>query len=261
MKSAQILRNKINGNQITTGILCTFHYWPGLVELTMRAGLDYIIIDLEHMTPGHEAVGLGCAIGRMNDFPVLIRVPAAELTHVRRITDLGPCGLMVPMVESVEDLVTVQNGVYMPPRGRRRPGGLGNYWIADYHYETWKEQVENDFIVLPQIESQAGLDNVDEIAQHPLTTAMAIGPYDLSANLGVCLQHDSPKHRAAVEKIRTASKNAGKNMWNIGDATTMAAEGFTFLCISEPIFLMENTLKQLNDTVKSRVPESHKPPP
>ena len=256
MKSAKILRDKIDGTQITTGILCTFHYWPGLIELAMRAELDYVIIDMEHLTHSHEAVGLGCAIGRLNDFPVLIRVPAAELTHVRMITDLGPCGLMVPMVESTEDLATVQDGVYMPPRGRRRPGGIGNYWIKDYRYETWKEQVEDDFIVLPQIESQTGLDNVDEIARHPLTTAMAIGPYDLSAHLGVCLQHDGPKHRAAVERIRTAAKNAGKNMWNIGDAATMAADGFTFLCISEPIILMENALKQLNDSVKSGTPKN-----
>ena len=38
----------------------------------------------------------------------------------------------------------------MPPRGRRRPGGMGNYWLSNYHYETWKSDFEDHFIVIPQ---------------------------------------------------------------------------------------------------------------
>lgn len=252
MKAAQILREKINGPDITTGMLCTFHYWPGMVELAMRAGLDYIIIDLEHLTHDHEAVGLGCAIGRMNDFPVLIRPPAAELTHIRLAMDLGPCGLLVPMVESLDDMATIEAGAFMPPRGRRRPGGVGNYWVSDYHHATWVEQVEQDLVILPQIESEAGLDHVDAIAAHDATTAVAIGPYDLAANLGVCWRPDDPAHRAAVSRIRAAAKKAGKNMWQIGNAADLVAQGFNFLCIAEPIMLMEGALKQLSDSVKAR---------
>lgn len=51
---------------------------------------------------------------------------------------------------------------------------------------TWKSEFEDDLVILPQIESIVGLENVNAIARHPLTTAIAIGPYDLSADLGVC---------------------------------------------------------------------------
>ena len=44
------------------------------------------------------------------------------------------------------------------------------------------------------------------------------------------------------------------NAMNIGDAAKLAAEGFTFLCISEPTILMEDALKRLNDGVKSTTP-------
>ena len=50
----------------------------------------------------------------------------------------------------------------MPPRRKRVPGGSGNYWVGDFRYETWKTGVEDDFIVLPQIESRAGLERLDE---------------------------------------------------------------------------------------------------
>jgi len=154
MKAAKILKQKINDKTLAMGVLATFHLWPGLVEVAMRAGLDYMIIDLEHLSFDHEMVAEACAIGRRADFPILIRPPAAEFTPVRLAVDLGPCGLLIPYVETSASLDIVRDAVYIKPRGRRRPGGLGNYWIGDYQYATWKAEIEDDLIILPQIQSR-----------------------------------------------------------------------------------------------------------
>jgi len=230
------------------GALATFHFWPGMVEIAIKAGLDYLIIDFEHLTFDAEMVSEACAIGRRMDFPVLIRPPAAEMVPLRLAMDLGPCGLLVPYIESVAAMDVIRDAVYMKPRGKRRPGGPGNRWVNDYNYATWKTEVEDDLIILPQIESQAGLDQVDAIAGHPLTTAIAIGPYDLSADLGACWQPQNPKLVEAISRIRQAGKTAGKNMWMIGNAPDLIKNGFTFLCIAEPIMLLEGTLR---DTVQN----------
>ena len=85
---ARILRDKIaDDSHITTGMLCTFHFWPGMVEMAMEAGLDYLIIDLEHLTYDAEMVAHSCAIGRREGFPILIRPPAAEFTPIRLAMD------------------------------------------------------------------------------------------------------------------------------------------------------------------------------
>ena len=175
VKPAKILKQKIASGSLTLGALSTFHVWPGLVEIAKRAGLDYLIVDQEHFTHGHEKVAEICALGRLIDFPILIRPPAVELTHLRLAMDLGPCGLMLPHVESAADLAVAQDAVYLRPRGKRRPGGPGNRWVDDFNYAGWKTQVEDDLIILPQIESRAGLANREAIAAHPLTTAMAMG--------------------------------------------------------------------------------------
>jgi 4-hydroxy-2-oxoheptanedioate aldolase len=244
MKAAQILKQKINSGTPTLGVLATFHLWPGLIEIAIRAGLDYLIIDLEHLTHSHEKVAQMCATARMLDFPILIRPPQADFTQVRLAGDLGPCGMLIPYVESVADLAVVQDAIYLKPRGRRRPGGPGNRWVTDLNYEGWKTQVEDDFIILPQIESKVGLANVEAIARHPLTTAMAIGPYDLSADLGVCWQPDRPELVEAWKRIRSAATAAGKGMWVIGDAAELIKQGFTFICMGEPTAMMEGLLKQ-----------------
>ncbi len=251
MKAAQILRKKINSeDKITTGMICTFHFRIAMVEMAMKAGLDYLIIDLEHLTYDPEMVSDACSIGRREDFPILIRPPSADYTPVRMAMDLGPCGLLVPYVETTETMAGIRDAVYMKPRGRRRPGGPGIHWVPDVHYQTWKEQVEENFIIMPQIESRTGLDNVEAIAADPLTTAIAVGPYDLSADLGVCWDPETDELQSALQKIREAGRAAGKNMWMIGDGPTLVERGYNFLCITEPTMFQQAQLKDLNEAVK-----------
>lgn len=244
MKSAQILRNKINTQTLTMGMLVIDHYWHDLIEIAINAGLDYLIIDQEHSAFNEERIAEACSIGRQLDFPILIRPRDAESALLRRAADLGPCGFLIPRVESAAALDDVRSGLYMPPRGGRRPGGSGNRWVPDVNYPTWRDQVENDFIVLPQIENRRGLDNVEAIARHPITTAIAVGPYDLSADLGVCYDPAAPVHIAALARIRQAGRAAGKNMWMIGDGPTLIRAGYTFICIGEPTLYLETILKK-----------------
>lgn len=255
MQAALNLRRKLaDPGQVVTGVLATFHFWPGMVELAIQAGLDYLIIDLEHLTHDHAAVAEACATGRRADFPVLIRPPAAEFTPVRLAMDLGPCGLLVPTVDSTETLGIIQDAVYLSPRGRRRPGGPGCGWVRDFHYETWRSTVEDHLIILPQIETRAGLAQVDAIASHPLTTAIAVGPYDLSADLGCCWNPEAPALRSALARIRAAGESAGKPMWMIGDGPTLAREGFRFLCIAEPIQFLRAGLSEAVALTKAAEP-------
>ena len=245
MKSAKILKEKISSNQITLGVLTTFHFWPGLVEIARDAGLDYIIVDLEHYTHDTQAVESACAIGRLIDFPVLIRPAETAYPQVRLAADLGPCGFLLPQVRSVETLAQAKDALYMPPRGKRRPGGRGNNWVSDFQYETWKTQQEDHWIVLPQIESAEGVQNAEAIAADPLTTAIAVGPYDLSASLGVCWNPDDALLRSAIQTIRDAGSKAGKNMWMIGDGNKLVKEGFTFICFGDPVPMMAASMKNV----------------
>ena len=137
----------------------------------------------------------------------------------------------MPYVESLATMQEVQEAVYLKPRGRRRPGGPGNAWVKDYHYETWRTTVEDDLIILPQIESRAGL--------------------DLSADLGVCWDPTRPELQDALARIRTAGKAAGKNMWMIGDGAALVQAGYTFLCLGETTMALQSKLGEINSAAKA----------
>ena len=250
MLPAKRLRERLARHEITTGVLATQHCWPDLVEISFRAGLDYLIIDGEHGMASPELIAECCAIGRHLEFPVLLRPQNNGYATLRLSMDLGPCGFLLACVDSAAQLDDISKAVWLPPRGERRPGGAGNRWVDNFRYEAWKTEVEDDFIVLPQIETRVGLSNVADIAQHPLTTALALGPYDLSAELGVCGIMDAPILKEAIATCRKAATAANKETWMIGNGPQLAAEGFTFLCIGEPSWMLEAAMKQTVQNVR-----------
>ena len=250
MKPAIDLKQKMRSAEPALGILITDHLWLGLIEIAQLAGLDYVIIDTEHTRHDSQLVADTCALGRMTGFPVLVRPTATDFDTIRLAMDLGPCGLLLPMVETVGQLDEVGSAIYMPPRGRRRPGGPGNRWVKTFDYATFKSQVEDHLIVIPQVESQQGIGNAPGIAQHAITTALGIGPFDLSADLGVCFQPDHPKFQTAITSIRQAADEAGKPCWIIGDGETLVQQGFGFFCFAEPSALLQAALKQTVDRIR-----------
>ena len=258
MKPAIALKEKLAGSDLVLGVLITFHLSLELIETAMRAGLDYVIIDLEHLDHGAERVVDACRLARLTDFPALVRPPTTDTATIQRVMDLGPCGMMLPMIESPEQLDAVRDGMYMPPRGQRRPGGHGNYWVSDIQYETWKSEVEDHVIVIAQVESPLGVQNAEAIARHEVTTALGVGPYDLSARLGVCWQPDSVQHKKALSAIQDAARLAGKPTWTIGDGQLRADQGHRFICLTEASMLLEasrrNLVRQVRDANPPHAP-------
>ncbi len=251
MKSAVVLREKLSARQPVLGVLVTHHLWLELIEIAIGSGLDYAILDAEHLDHGGSLMADVCRLGRMADFPILVRPADTNPTALRLAMDLGPCGLLLPMIDSAEQLDAARQSLHLPPRGQRRPGGPGNRWLDQYTYDAFRRTVEDTLVVIPQIESPQGLENVTAIAAHPLTTAVGVGPFDLSARLGVCGQMRHPTLWASIERVRKAADAVGKPMWMIGDGPTLIDQGFRFVCLAEPSAFLEASLKRLVASLRS----------
>ncbi|MCA8999239.1 MAG: hypothetical protein KDA80_19750 [Planctomycetaceae bacterium] len=249
----QTLKAQLATDAPVVGLMATDHAWPSLVEICQRSGLDYLIVDCEHGNFSAELVSHICQIGRLANFPVLVRTISCEETVVRRIIDLGPCGILIPCVESTEQLDQVREAVFMPPRGRRRPGGMGNYWVPNFQYNTWKNDFEDHFIVIPQIESKTGVENVEAIAAHPLVTAVGLGPYDLSADLGCCWNPEHEQFLATLDHIKSVADAVGKKVWAGCDGPALRAKGYTFLWVGTATSILTNALSQVVQNLKASV--------
>lgn len=254
MTPARKLLERVARREIVVGLLATDHLWTDLVEISARSGMDYLIVDMEHGAHSPELVAEVCSTGRRMDFPVFIRPRSNDYATLRLAIDLGCCGFLLASVETAAEMDTVAEAVRLPPRGKRRPGGHGNRWVVNFGAQAWRETVEDAFIVMPQIETRRGLANLAEIAAHEMTTVVAVGPYDLSAELGVCGEMQSPVLRESLGVIRAAAETTGKPMWMIGpDGAALVADGYKFLCIGEPTWVLVGALKQAAASARGAV--------
>lgn len=259
MKPAQNLLTKLRDGKTALGMLVTNHLWPEVLDIAIAADLDYFVIDLEHGPHDESMVAAVCASARLVGYPVLIRPVANDFRTASKMMDLGPCGLVLAAVEDTETLDGVRDAVRMPPRGKRRPGGLGNYWVENYHYETWKHGVEDHAIVIPQIETRRGLENVRAIAEHPIVTAVGIGPYDLGMAVGTGLNQTDPAFVSARQQVEDAARAVGKPFWNVGYAPRLAQQGYRFLCFGDPMVALARALRDQTDQTRQAATKPNDP--
>ena len=129
--------------------------------------------------------------------------------------DGGACGIVAPYMETVEQVKALRGAVKLRPyKGVRLAEKLEGVEgsLPDHEVEMCANKNRELALVL-NIESQAAIDNLDEILKVPDIDCLLIGPHDLSCNLGVPEQFEHPTYRAAVrtifEKARAAGVGAG----------------------------------------------------
>lgn len=144
-------------------------------------GFDWIVVDLEHSSiTTQEAESIFIAAERHNIKP-FVRLPEADPYLARRLLDAGASGMLVPVVEFRETFDQFATHCLFPPYGKR---GLGlvraNMWgeNLDSYFNNFKP------IIIAQIETKTGVENIKSILTSQFLDGIMIGPYDLSASLG-----------------------------------------------------------------------------
>lgn len=178
---------------------------PLIAELMGRAGYDFLIVDLEHSpVDTHGALAMLQALAAAAT-PALLRVPLNRPEVIKKALDLGPAGLIVPLVDSVEDARAVAAACRYPPRGIRgvapsivRASG----WGLD---EAYTRDCEERCLVLCQVETPGGVEAAGAILELDGVDGIFVGPMDLSASLGHMgdPSHHEVKH--AVARVEAAA--------------------------------------------------------
>jgi len=137
-------------------------------------------------------------------------VPATEYHFMAQALDAGMVGLMIPMVEDAAQAQKVANATRYPPLGRRG-AGLG---MAQDDYERGSttdkiEALNARTFVMAQIESPAGLDNLDAIASVKGIDCLWVGHNDLSIQMGIPGQFDSTTFQDAIKRVADAADHHG----------------------------------------------------
>lgn len=233
----------------------------GIGRLAAEAGAEYIIYDMEHTGWSIETIrGLMATTRAANAIP-MVRVPATEYHLISRPLDVGAMGIMVPMVESAEQAQKLVTSAKYPPLGRRGAA----FGVAHDDYTGGdiiaKMQSANDEVLLiAQIETEHGLENVEAIAAVEGIDILWIGHFDLTNFMGIPGQFTSDTYLAAVKKVIAACEKHGKVAGiMVGDVATgqaMLEQGFRAVAYSGDLWIYQQALREgisaLRDSASSQ---------
>lgn len=173
---------------------------PSIAEIMGRAGYDWVAVDMEHGSIGvHQLPDLFRALELGNTL-ALARVAIGNSKDCKQALDAGAGGIIVPMIESAAQLLEVRDRCCWPPTGRRGVGfSRANLFGKDF--ETYHAEAQAPFLVA-MIENVSAVDSLDEILGVKGLDAILIGPYDLSASMGLTGQFEHPEFCQMMESIR-----------------------------------------------------------
>jgi 2-keto-3-deoxy-L-rhamnonate aldolase RhmA len=179
------------------------------VEALGLAGMDWVLIDLEH-GGGHEAALAGqLHAAAVTGTHALVRVEAPERARAGRALDLGAEGVMFPRIDSVDAAREAIGLLHYPPAGER---GVATYNRA-CGFGTRPEAIDQAgerVLGVVQIESPSAVEAAEGIAALEGVDVLFVGPGDLSHAMGIRGRLEDPAFRSAIERVVAAAETAGK---------------------------------------------------
>lgn len=227
------LRTRIRAGETLLGVFADLAS-PLAAELCGIAGYDWIVLDLEHgESTEADLLALLYAV-ETTPMTALVRAQSAERLRIGRALDLGAAGVMLPQLQSLDEVRAAVAWLRYPPAGQRglalrtRGADLGAIAHADV------ARVVNARVTgIVQIESRGALAVADEIAALDEVDVLFVGPADLSHALGVPGRFDEPVYRDALRTVVAAAeahgKAAGILVYDAAAAAGLLDVGFRFI--------------------------------
>lgn len=215
---------------------------PLVAEICAGAGLDWVLIDMEHSPNGLESVL--AQLQAVAAYPVtpVVRIPTNDPVTIKAVLDLGAQTLLVPMVSSADEARAAVEAMRYPPRGGRGVGSALARSARWNRIDRYLQDADEHVSLIVQIETMAGVEAAAEIAAVDGVDAVFVGPSDLSASMGLLGRQSHPDVIAAVlrtfEAVRGAGKHVGVNAFDPQVAQDYVEAGARFILVGADVALL-----------------------
>ncbi len=196
------------------------------VECLGQTDLDYVIIDTEHCGVSVDFLSAAVTAADAAGITPLVRINEISRSAVLQPLDAGAQGLIVPAVETVEEVRRLVEYAKFPPLGNRgfcptRDGGWGFDDTSVQGVGPYMTRCNRETLLISQCETAGCLEHIEEIAAMNGVDGIFVGPFDLSISLGCPMQFDAPVMKEALARILAACRANGKlSVIFCGDAET-----------------------------------------
>jgi 2-keto-3-deoxy-L-rhamnonate aldolase RhmA len=212
------LRDRFVRGDTLTGML-EFIGAPMVIEILARAGIDFVIIDMEHCPMDMDRLAHLIRAADAAGIAPLVRVPEVDAGFIKRILNLDVAGIVIPHGTRQSCAALVKAARYAPDgeRGACPIVRATGYWPDDW--SAYAQRANREILLLPLIEDASAIDDIDAIAAMPGIDGLFIGPYDLSVSVGAPgADFDHPAMSMALDRVTAACRKHAKSIvTTIGD--------------------------------------------
>lgn len=206
MDKYSILKEKLAKRE--TIVMANLMVLSSPLTLSAFSAADCVLLDKEHGVFGTEELIPMTMQCRHLGLPTIVRVEDKQYHLIAKAIDLGADGIMLPRVETLEQVKTAVDAMHFAPNGRTGFGGFGLL----RENETFAEFDKGRFLLV-QIESPAGLECMEDMIKNygEYIDGFVIGPNDYSIVCGVPFEHNNPVMLEQFKKFFEICGKYGKS--------------------------------------------------
>jgi 2-dehydro-3-deoxyglucarate aldolase len=242
------IKKQLKNQVVSLGSWITLGH-SAIAEIMAKAGFDWLAVDLEHSVITIKETEELIRVINLSGVTPLVRLTSNDANQIKRVMDAGAHGVIVPQVNSAKEARDAVSAVYYPPRGTR---GVGLARSQGYgaQFSEYKDWLDANAVVITQIEHIKAVENIEEILTVDGVDGYIIGPYDLSASMGIPGQLEHPDVVKAIAEINRAATKLNKPGGvhviepDPGQLKQRISEGFNFIAYSLDIRMLDVSCRE-----------------
>ncbi len=204
------LRRKLAADLPVFGLWVTLES-PSITEMAVALGVDWVVVDAEHGHLDWKEIVEHIRAAVRSDTVVLVRVAERSIGLIKRALDLGADGIVVPWIESADQLREIVSYSLFPTAGVRGIGGERATCWGQCLVEHTQEANEH-VLIMPVVESVAGGQAIHEMLRVEGVELFFLGPADYSSSAGYRGHWEGPGVAEQLLAIKDAVRGAGKHI-------------------------------------------------
>ena len=223
-------------------------------EVMLQHGFDWICIDLEHSTISLDSMKSLISLCEKYKVKSYVRIAEINKALVNKILDAGASGLIVANIKNAKDLKRCCEYSFYHPKGSR---GMGLSRAQGYgkKFSKYVDKDSKEIEIIPIIESQEAINNLEEILSLKEVKLSMIGPYDLSSSLGAPGDFKSKSFKTALKKYKEVSNGLSKGLGihsvepSKKDLSKFIKEKYTFIAFSTDVIILDRALSDMMEPI------------
>ena len=247
----QLLLQRLRGKEICLGTIVSIPS-PETAEVLALCGFDWLFIDMEHGAFDVVALQrmLQAVAGRS---PCLVRVPSLDEAWIKKSLDCGADGIIVPHICSADEAEKAVAYCKYPPAGIRSVG-LARAQGYGMSFASYLDRANSEVAVVLQIEHIDAVSRIDEIVRVGGVDCLFVGPYDLSASMGMTGRVQDPKVVAAMTTVHRCASAAevplGIFVATVDEAPNHIKAGYTLIAVGVDMMLLSGAAQRIVETLR-----------